>query len=213
MPTTRTVIRIAAFAIGVACLAALTTDAGARAQPNRQSRRPAYKVDPFWPKPLPNNEHASDRRHYVDRASHLGHQSPHGRAADELNAMTTLRGATAASDRRSWSSTRRARRQLLGRPGLSPGWPGRLQTIASTVTKTSTFLEHAGDSIIKFSRDGKFLWDFGTADQRFGDQVQQDNQQDSRVPTCIGSFDLDEDAREIFISDGFLNKRVLCRHG
>ena len=34
------------------------------------------------------------------------------------------------------------------------------------------------------------------------------NQQTDIFPPGIGAFELDEDAREIYITDGFLNKRV-----
>jgi hypothetical protein len=62
-----------------------------------------------------------------------------------------------------------------------------------------------GDSIIKFSPDGKFLWDFGHRGPRIpANQVKMDNQQTGVFPPGIGAFDFDEDAREIYIADGFL---------
>ncbi len=91
MPTTKTHTRTAAAAVGVCCLAILMTDSGARAQQRAAAGGPVYKVDPFWPKPLPNKwsmQQIVDM--YVDRDDHiwvinrrtdLGHQSPYGRAA------------------------------------------------------------------------------------------------------------------------------------
>jgi DNA-binding beta-propeller fold protein YncE len=91
------------------------------------------------------------------------------------------------------------------------GWPGRLQTIGGDrdrniyVSGTTP-----GDSIIKFSPEGKFLWDFGHRGPRVpANQVKMDNQQTDIFPPGIGAFDFDEDAREIYVADGFLNKRVL----
>ncbi len=215
MSTIQTFSRIAAAAIGVSCLLALTTDAGARAQQPAPRGGPAYKVDPFWPKPLPNKwsmQQIVDM--YVDRDDHIWVINRRTDARpDELNAMTTpprgdccvlgpeiLEFDQEGNVVNSW-----------GGPGYHPGWPGRLQTIAVDRDK-NVYLSGTtpGDSIIKFSRDGKFLWDFGHRGPKIpADQVKQDNQQTAVFPPGIGSFELDEDAREIFISDGFLNKRVL----
>jgi hypothetical protein len=98
-----------------------------------------------------------------------------------------------------------------GGPGYHPGWPGRLQTIAVDRQK-NVYLSGTtpGDGIIEFTRDGKFVRDFGHRGPKVpADQVKADNQQTATFPPGIGSFELDEEAREIFIADGFLNKRIL----
>jgi len=98
-----------------------------------------------------------------------------------------------------------------GGPDYHPGWPGRLQTIAVDRQK-NVYLSGTtpGDSIIEFTRDGKFVRDFGHRGPKVpADQVKADNQQTATFPPGIGSFDLDEDAGEILIADGFLNKRIL----
>jgi hypothetical protein len=64
-----------------------------------------------------------------------------------------------------------------------------------------------GDSIIKFSGDGKLLWDFGHRWPK-EQQFKQDNQQTAVLPG-IEDFDLDEADREIYVTDGSRNKRVL----
>ena len=92
-----------------------------------------------------------------------------------------------------------------------PGWPGRLQTLGvdrqGNVWISGTT---PGDSIVKFSSDGKLLWDFGHRGPKVpANQVKQNNQQTDIFPPGIGAFDFDEDAHEIYITDGFLNKRVL----
>ena len=212
MRTTKTLYRIAAAAIGVCGLAALTDG---RAQQRAPEGAPVYKVDPFWPKPLPNKwsmQQIVDM--YVDRDDHIWVINRRSDARpDELNAMSTpprgdccvlgpeiLEFDQDGNVVNSW-----------GGPNYHPGWPGRLQTIAVDRDK-NVYLSGTtpGDSIIKFSRDGKFLWDFGHRGPKLpADQVTQDNQQTAVFPPGIGSFDLDEDAREIFIADGFLNKRIL----
>ena len=98
-----------------------------------------------------------------------------------------------------------------GGPNYHEGWPGRLQTIAVDRQK-NVYLSGTtpGDGIIEFTRDGKFVRDFGRRGAKIpADQVKQDNQQTAVFPPGIGSFELDEAAREVFISDGFLNKRIL----
>src|SRR5580658_8007874 len=43
-----------AVAIGVYCLWTLVAGPGTRAQDKQEKDAPIYKVDPYWPKPLPN---------------------------------------------------------------------------------------------------------------------------------------------------------------
>ena len=89
-----------------------------------------------------------------------------------------------------------------------PGWPSRLQSLnldrQGNVWISGT---GAGDSIIKLNSDGKLLWDFGHRVAK-GEPAKQDNQQTAAL-NGIGAFALDEDAREIYIADGFVNKRIL----
>ena len=181
----------------------------------RAAAAPRYRVDPFWPKPLPNKwsmQQIVDI--YVDKDDHIWAINRRVDARpDELTAATNpprgeccvlgpeiLEFDQDGNVVNSW-----------GAPDYHPGWPGRLQTIAVDRDK-NVWLSGTtpGDSIIKFSRDGKFLKDFGHRGPKVpADQVKQDNQQTAIFPPGIGSFELDEDAREIFISDGFLNKRIL----
>ena len=68
-----------------------------------------------------------------------------------------------------------------------------------------------GDSIQKFTSDGKLLWDFGHRGPRTpaGQQAQplkENNQNTDTFPGGIFFFDLDEDAHELYIVE---QKRVL----
>ena len=176
---------------------------------------PAYRVDPFWPKPLPNKwsmQQVVDI--YVDKNDHVWILNrPDDARPDELDAMTTPPRAECCvlgpevieldqegNVLRSWGSK-----------DYAPGWPGRLQTLGVD-RDLNIYLSGTmpGDGIIKFNQDGKFLWDFGHRGPKVpASQVKQDNQQTETFPPGIGAFDFDEDAREIYIADGFLNKRVL----
>jgi len=176
---------------------------------------PLYKVDPFWPKPLPNkwsmqqivdiyvgnNDHVwVINRRDDTRPDELGAATNPPRAECCIAGPEILEFDSDGKVLRSW-----------GGPGYAPGWPGRLQTLAvdrqGNVWLSGT---RPGDSIVKFSGDGKLLWDFGHRGPKIpADQVRQNNQQTETFPPGIGGFDFDEDAREIYISDGFLNKRIL----
>ena len=188
--------------------------AGAVTMPQAQ-KAPTYKVDPFWPKPLPNKwsmQQIVDM--YVDKDDHIWVINRQSDARpDELAAMTKpprgeccvlgpeiIEFDQAGNVVNAW-----------GGPNYHPGWPGRLQSMAVDRDK-NVYLSGTtpGDSIIKFTREGKFVSDFGHRGPKVpANQVKSDNQQTAIFPPGIGSFELDEDAREIFIADGFLNKRIL----
>jgi len=188
---------------------------GALVRPVQAQPGPEYKVDPFWPKRLPNKwsmQQVVDI--YVDKEDHIwiinrGVDARPDELGASLNPPRTdccilspeiIEFAQDGSVMRAW-----------GGPNYAPGWPGRLQTLGvdrdENVWVSGTT---PGDSIIKFDKDGKFLWDFGHRGPKVpANQVKQNNQQTDIFPPGIGAFEFDEDAREIYIADGFLNKRVL----
>ncbi len=204
-----------AVAVGTFCLAALSLALPARAQKSAPKGPPVYKVDPFWPKPLPNKwsmQQIVDI--YIDKEDHVWFLNRGVDARpDELGAMLkpprqeccilgpeVIEMDSNGSVLRAW-----------GGPNYVPGWPGRLQTLGvdrdENVWISGTT---PGDSIVKFSKDGKLLWDFGHRGPKVpANEVKQNNQQTEIFPPGIGAFEFDEDAREIYIADGFLNKRIL----
>jgi hypothetical protein len=92
-----------------------------------------------------------------------------------------------------------------GGPGYHPLWPTALQTV---IADRQGFVWVGGtapqDSILKFTRDGKFVWDFGHRPPP-GVELTENNQQ-TDVLASKGRFQLDETAREIYILNW---KRVL----
>jgi hypothetical protein len=92
-----------------------------------------------------------------------------------------------------------------GGPGYHPLWPTALQTV---IADRQGYVWVGGtapqDSILKFTRDGKFVWDFGHRPAP-GVELRENNQQ-TDVLASKGRFQLDEVAREIYILNW---KRVL----
>ena len=105
-----------------------------------------------------------------------------------------------------------------GEPNYVPGWPGRLQTLAvdqeENIWLSGT---RPGDSVIEFTGEGKFLWDLGHRGPKSSIQGTtteireriQNNQQTDTFLGGIDAFDIDENAKELYITDGGPNKRVL----
>ena len=95
--------------------------------------------------------------------------------------------------------------QRLGGPGYLGVWPTALQTIIAD-REGNIWIggTNPQDSILKFTRDGKLLWDFGHRPPK--DTPYKENNQDTENLGSKGRFNLDEDAHEIYI---ITNKRVL----
>src|ERR1700730_18677007 len=216
-------IRTTMFArtIGLCCLLALAASVALGA-----NDVPIYKVDPFWPKmPLPNKYLIQGVPTMVtDKDDHIWVLNrPRDVNPDEIGAATNpprtdccvaapavLEFDTEGKLLKSW-----------GAPGYTPGWP------AQGVARPGAAAEHnimvdregtvwisgssRGDSIQKFTSDVKFLWDFGHRGPtpKPGEKLEplkQNNQKTDVFAGGIFFFDLDEDARELYIVD---TKRVL----
>ena len=101
-----------------------------------------------------------------------------------------------------------------GGPGHHPGWPpgGAIHTVV--VDKGHNVWISAagrGNGIQKFTRDGKFLWDFGhrapmPAAGEPNTPLPQNNQATGVLNNGVFIFTLDEPTREIYLVEG---KRVL----
>ncbi len=174
---------------------------------------PQYKVDPFWPKRLPNNwsmQQVVDT--YVDKDDHIWIINRQSDARPDEVGAATNHGIECCVPGPEIIQFDQAGNVLKSWDGKgTPGWPGRLQTFAVDrniniyVSGTTP-----GDTIAKYDSNGKFLSDFGHRGPKIpANQVKQNNQQTDIFPPGIGAFEFDEDAREIYISDGFLNKRIL----
>ena len=209
------------LAVGIlACCGALPWTAVLRAQ-----SAPVYKVDPYWPKPLPNKWIMQGVPVMVtDKDDHIWVMNrPRDANPDETGASTTpprtdcciaapavLEFDTDGNLLKGW-----------GGSGYVPGWPAEGNPRPGAGAEHGIVVDREGnvwisgsargDSIQKFTSDGKLLWDFGHRGPRpaAGEKVQpiqQNNQNTDVFPGGVFFFDLDEDAKEIYIVDG---KRVL----
>jgi len=196
------------------CLWALAAGPVTRAQDV-----PAYKVDPYWPKPLPNKWIMQQVPTLtVDKDDHIWvFNRSRQMMPDESGASTTpaRTDCCIAAPSILEFDTEGNLLKAWGGPGYVPNWPGE-QTV-NTDKKGNVWISGMGrgDSILKFSSDGKLLWDFGHRGPRpvpgqAPEPLKDNNQQTDILYSGVAGFELDDDAHEIYIAEGeFLNKRVL----
>ena len=180
---------------------------------------PAYQVDPFWPKPLPNKWIMQQvPTLVVDNQDHIWvFNRSTGIRPDENGASTTpprtdccIAGPSVLE-----FDTEGNLLNAWGGPGYVPNWP-REQTIAvdgdGYVWISGT---RPGSSILKFTRDGKLLWDFGrrpppVPEGQTPPPLVENNQQTDILISGTAGFDFDDEARELYVADTeFINKRIL----
>ena len=181
----------------------------ARVQAVDANGAPIFKVDPFWPKLLPNRWSMQQVTGiHVDHEDHIWFLNRAAAAeGDEIGGDGNppridccVRGPEVVELDQDGKVV-----HAWGGPGYHPLWPAALQTV---IADRQGFVWVGGtapqDSILKFTRDGKFVWDFGHRPPQ-GAQLPENNQQ-TDVLVSKGRFQLDEVAREIYIINW---KRVL----
>jgi hypothetical protein len=172
--------------------------------------QPAYKVDASWPKELPNRWIVGQIGGMaVDRSNHIWVlQRPHSNTPDEIGSdPKSPRGAMCCLPAppvlefdaegnllKSW-----------GGPGEGYDWPG---------TEHGIFVDRDGDvfiggngaadrQVLKFTNDGKFIKQVGHPSK---------GPADSADTTLLGhpaGVEVDEGAHELYVADGYLNRRVI----
>jgi len=167
---------------------------------------PRFEVDPFWPKPLPNHW-------YIGMSI--------GVAADAqdhiwiVHRPDTVSAAEAALDQKTGECCSKAPPVLefdqagnlighWGGPGQGYEWPESNHGITIDF-KGNVWIGGNGTNdaqILKFTQDGKFLAQFGHSGKNGGSN---DTDNFGRVAKIF----VDAKANEAYISDGYLNKRVV----
>jgi len=182
----------------------------------RAQAPPRYKVDPYWPKQLPNNWILSNVHGiFADKEDHVWVLTdPAALAANEIGAAQTPPHASCCVPSpsvivlgqdggvvKSW-----------GHPGFTHDWPS---------AEHGLWIDREGNvwiggnavgpnarrpwdrQVLKFSNDGKLLLEIGHPTQ---DPM---NNQDTSILGGPGEMTVDDAAHEIYIADGFLNRRVV----
>jgi len=178
------------------------------AQRPREGQAPKFQVDPWWPRPLPNNWLVGQVSGVaVDRHDHIWivHR-PRSLTEDERGATTNpprslccvpappvLEFDAEGALVRSW-----------GGPGAGYEWP---------LNEHGIFVDHQDNvwiggndakdhQILKFTREGKFLLQIGKQDQTGGDG-------DTAHLGRPANVNVDAATNELFVADGYKNHRVI----
>jgi hypothetical protein len=175
---------------------------------------PIYKVDPFWPKPLPNKwilqgipVMVTDKDDHIWVISRPGDIKP-----DESGASTNppRTDCCIAAPAVVEFDTEGNLLKAWGGPGYSPGWPKPNEHAILVDREGNVWISSGGrgNGIEKFTGDGKFLWDFGHRAPPLpqGQPNRENNQQTDILQGGVFEFTLDEDAQEIYLIE---QKRVL----
>ena len=191
----------AAFLMGT-CLLALCVSPAASAQD-----QPSYKVDPTWPKPLPNNWIMGMVRGLaVDRENHIWVlHGPGSVDADQL-------GAAQTPPRAECCVPAPPVLEFDTQGNLLKSWGGPASGDAKKYDwfskEHSIFVDPAGNvwlsgndapdrQVLKFTSDGKFLLQIGHAVP-----PKPEHSLDKTLVGAVAGFDIDEKAHEIYMADG-----------
>lgn len=214
------------LALCVSCGLSIAVSAGRKDNgKNEPKDMPVYKVDPFWPKPLPHHWIMQGVPvMVVDKDDHIWVMNrPRDINPDENGAAFNppRTDCCVAAPAVLEFDTEGNLLQGWGGPDYVPGWPAQGNPRPGAGAEHAILVDREGnvwisgssrgDTIMKFSGDGKLLWDFGHRGPRPkpGEALppaKQNNQDTDVFPTGVFFFDLDEDAKEIYIVDA---KRVL----
>jgi DNA-binding beta-propeller fold protein YncE len=177
---------------------------------------PRYKVDPAWPKTLPDNWILSNIHGiFADPQDHIWVLTdPGALAAAEIGASQTPAHASCCVPSPSVMvfDANGGVVKSWGRPGFLPDWPtaehGLWVDRDGNVWLGGNAVGAGGRGaldrqVLKLSNDGKLLLEIGhpTKDPQ--------NNQDTAILGGPGEMTVDDAAHELYIADGFMNKRIV----
>ncbi len=212
------------FALGVG---SILVENQASAEVVQGVEAPMFEVDPFWPKPLPNHwilgstigvsVDSRDHVWIIHRQTTFAARTEIGAAADPplseccIPAPNVLEFDPEGNLVGHW-----------GGPGEGFEWPGSNHGITID-HKDNVWIGGNGQpdaQILKFSRDGKFLMQIGKsgvhADGEPGPNGRQRFTADSNDTENFGrvaKIFVDPEMNEVYLADGYLNKRVAVLDG
>jgi DNA-binding beta-propeller fold protein YncE len=200
------------FSLVAAMTAVLTSGCGQKALDNtaqaETSMAPMFQVDPFWPKPLPNHwilgstiglaVDSRDHVYIVHRRDTFNERTEIGAATDPVKADCCIPAPNILEFDAEGNLVNH-----WGGPGEGYDWPASNHGI-TVDHKDNVWVGGNGPrdaQILKFTRDGKFLAQFGVGDA----------DADSNSTEHFGSvaeISFDPKANEAYVADGYRNKRV-----
>jgi DNA-binding beta-propeller fold protein YncE len=184
------------------CAVAILAAANLMAQ---QKSLPAYEVDPFWPKPLPNNwilgavaGVAVDSRDHVWITHRPSTLQPNETRSIWRAAPPVLEFDADGTLVSSWGGP------SGGGPGPAYEWP-QLEHGIHVDHRDRVWLGSGGEKdsqILAFTREGKFLMQIGRQGQGHGSN-------DTDNLGAPAHMIVDRDANELYVADGYVNHRVI----
>ncbi len=179
----------------------------AAAQSKAAVQAPRFEVDPMWPKPLPNHwllgntigvgVDSRDHVYIIHRAGSLEEKEVYATAnppASEccIPAPPVLEFDAEGNLVKAW-----------GGPGQGFEWPASNHGITPDGKGNLWIGGNGGpdNHILKFTREGKFVKQFGFAWANSGSN-------DSWAFSRVAKVSIDDAANEAYVSDGYGNKRV-----
>jgi DNA-binding beta-propeller fold protein YncE len=192
-------LRKPAAAVIMAVAAVLMSTEAKTFQSNRVSA-PEFRVDPFWPKPLPNNwlvgavvGVAVDRRDHVWITHRPSTLQPNETRSIWRAAPPVLEFDGSGALVSSW-----------GGPGPGYEWP-QLEHGIYVDDGDNVWLGGGGDKdsqILKFTRDGKFL-------MQIGHQGKGQGSNDTANLGGAANMVVDRGTNELYVADGYVNHRII----
>ena len=199
-----------AFSVSTACflLAGCGESAGQPAGAGGERMAPRFEVDPFWPKPLPNNWLLGQTVGVsVDSRDHVWIVHRPGSLDDQIEAsagVNTPEGSCCAAAPPVLEFDQEGNLvSYWGGPGEGYDWPESDHGI--TVDHLDNVWiggNGANDAhLLKFTRSGEFLLQVGSPGANNGSN-------DPDNYGRVAEISIDAEENEAYVADGYLNKRV-----
>ena len=187
---------------------------------------PRYKVDPFWAKDLPNNwmlGHAEglvvdkdDHIWVLDHTNTMDHPTDHSDLG--LAQKPPISECCIAAPQVIEFDANGYVLRAWGGLGYSPDWPEAVHGFwVDKMENVWVSGSHAPDrAVLKFSSDGKLLLKIGQFTGQGGrsepphrPEFAQPNNQDTALLGGVCGIVVDDEADEVYLADGTINKRVV----
>ncbi|MBI4887928.1 MAG: hypothetical protein HY824_12610 [Acidobacteria bacterium] len=198
---TRTLAIISAVGVVLVLGLSLTrVHAQAPGQAVDENGAPVFRVDPFWPKPLPNRWSMQQVTGInVDQMDHIWFLNRNAVAeGDEIGGENSRIECCVRGPEVIELDQEGAVVHAWGGPD-TPKWPTALQTV---IPDSKGFVWVSGtapqDSILKFTREGKLVWDFDHRPPAEAAMMPENNQETGYLINK-GRFQLDETTNELYI--------------